>query len=376
MRRISSRWTPIAILATALVATACSDTVAPTVGADPSAAGALGSAATPSSALDQVSRALAMSLERPEARKAVRDAMRASTLNEHKLELQPFLATPGGQTVLAAMAAESGTPRAELEAAVAGLPLLDFYVPVGEQRRQWRATGNVAVVGTLAPVSAPYPAYGTDGERFGLDAAEGRKGTVLVALHPAEPKAEREDVRTVGAGEVIQDAGERDAATARGRSPKEPAEGGSVIASVPGQVYVQNMYTVYACDYFCQDPVFGGSDQLELEFKTWIGGVERKTYWYGVPTNGRWEYGINGWTGLTIRTDAPGYFENISVQIWESDNGGDDQWIALTRTGSQFPTPLGGGGNYRCNPDGTTAYAEWPCQFYVWREINAQFAIR
>lgn len=141
-------------------------------------------------------------------------------------------------------------------------------------------------------------------------------------------------------------------------------------------MYVRDLHAVYACDYFCSDPIFGGSDALELEFKTWIDGLnEVKTYWYNVPPNSSYD-APGGWPGLTIRNEiaAPGH--SLRIELWEADNGGDDRWIQIYRGAGPFNTTLTAGGNLRCNADGTTRYTEWPCYVFIWHEINANFATR
>lgn len=152
--------------------------------------------------LQVVARSFALAMQNDGARLAVRDALRDSPWNEHKLELREFLATDGGRTVLTAAGAAIGESPATLLARAQRLPAMELYVPSREQRLSWRGSGEVAVAATLdgdAPRVDGFDASGralTDALAYPADA--------VLLLAPAEFRTPRVDPQPRGAGEVIQ----------------------------------------------------------------------------------------------------------------------------------------------------------------------------
>lgn len=144
--------------------------------------------AAPSAGLSAVTYAFARAMEQAEVRGAVRDAMRASPVSEHKLVLQDYVQTQSGRYVLEQAARAAGTTPQALLAEIGKLPAMDFYVGTREQRLSWQGSASVAVVGTLqddAPVMAGFDARGRAVQQ------RGRERTSLEAvflLHPAENK--------------------------------------------------------------------------------------------------------------------------------------------------------------------------------------------
>lgn len=69
--------------------------------------------ATPAAA-QLVARALAAGMRYPAIRAHVRDALRSSRVNEHKVVLQDLITTPGGQRMLEAAAARVGVTPSDL----------------------------------------------------------------------------------------------------------------------------------------------------------------------------------------------------------------------------------------------------------------------
>ncbi|HWK89295.1 MAG TPA: hypothetical protein VNP72_04845 [Longimicrobium sp.] len=81
-----------------------------------------------------VARVLAGGMSNAAVRSGVRDALRDSEMNEHKLVLQEFVRTPAGAALVHASAARAGMADGALLAAVARLGQTDFYVPVPAHR--------------------------------------------------------------------------------------------------------------------------------------------------------------------------------------------------------------------------------------------------
>lgn len=93
-----------AVLAIAAVA-GCADPVAPPAASATAASQAAPAAMAPNAsstpdAAQVVARALAGGMRDPAIRALVRDVMRASRVNEHKVVLQDLIATPGGERIL------------------------------------------------------------------------------------------------------------------------------------------------------------------------------------------------------------------------------------------------------------------------------------
>lgn len=417
MRRAVHRTTWLIATTIPMLLAGCADQ--PTSTAAPTSPQMLTRVAAPSSGvaatLDTVARALAKGLRSEEARRTLLLAMRASPMVEHKLVLQEFIATARGHSVLSHVARESGHSAAELAAMINRLPALDFYLPSQAQRRSWRASANLVVNATLQPVRGNVPGYDVQGRAVLLTPAAVTDGVTLIGLHPAEPKARRMDPQPAGDGDVIEDADDGTMAVqyvdilpngaTRVTAPASMAElraprhgsgrtlttlsscddpnvlycddggggGGGSVGS--GSVWVTDFITAYACDYYCS----GIDDALEIEFKTNIDGTpEQKTYFYGVPPTEFYTQG-EGWTGLNIREPAPTSTQTVTIAVWESDTGGDDEWIVTIRSPGQFPTPLLAGGDPRCAEEqGNPAYgdARFSCAFgYIWGEVNAAFSL-
>lgn len=176
-----------------LLAAACdSPTSAPTL-APPEAA---------QTDLQVVSRSMAMGMKDPAARLAVRDALRDSPWNEHKLGFQEFLGTEAGGVLLNAAARAGGESPAELRARVGRLPEMELYVPSRDQRLSWRGNGEVAVAATLDLDAARIDGFGADGRSI-TDALSFPADAVLL-LAPAEFRTHRIDPQPRGVGQAIQ----------------------------------------------------------------------------------------------------------------------------------------------------------------------------
>ena len=199
-RRISV----LGMLAVAAVA-ACSERPLPTA----SAAASRDAGDAASTAEQRLARGLAMALASPEVRAAVRDAMRASEMTEHKLILGEFISTRQGQVLVGAAATALGTTGDAVAEAVRRLPPLDFYVPSRNSRRTWIGDANVALAIGLGTDLSHVTAFTVSGEPISYDLSQptnaANSHAVLFMLHRAEPKARRVNPQLRRSGLVIQD---------------------------------------------------------------------------------------------------------------------------------------------------------------------------
>ena len=188
----------------ALAAVACSPDAA-TIPPAPNeiAASRVGAPATGSE--QQLARSLALALQDPAIRGQVRDAMRASLVAEHKLVLQTFVQTASGQAMVQAAARKSGISVKNIEAQIAALPALDFYMPIRAHRQSWQGTDNVTVVATIDR-KGPFVAYTTAGAAVSLAGKTRDQIAPLFMLHPAEPAGRRVHPQAATPGSVIEDA--------------------------------------------------------------------------------------------------------------------------------------------------------------------------
>jgi hypothetical protein len=195
-----------ALLSTVLVAFGCSDLTSPRVASDRSAKDAVAarSPAEQEAALQQVARGVALALGDSRVRLGLRDALRDSPWNEHKLVFHEYLATDGGRHLADAAAAAVGLDHAEFMARVARLPSLDFYFVHGEQRRTWRGTPGVVVGATLDSDAGKEYRFDARGSAVPAPAGRGVPGYPLVALIPAESKGVRLSPQRKGEGDVIE----------------------------------------------------------------------------------------------------------------------------------------------------------------------------
>jgi hypothetical protein len=145
--------------------------------------------------LKHLAEAVAGAMQDAEVRLSVRDAMRDSPWNSHKLRLQEFLVTEQGQALADAAAIAAGESAEQFSDRAAGLPLLDFYVPSREGRKTWRATPGVAIDASL---------NFEDGNVYRFGPGDTGAPGVRMLLHPAESRAMRLNPQPAGLGEVIQ----------------------------------------------------------------------------------------------------------------------------------------------------------------------------
>ncbi len=164
-----------------------------------------GSALSIEASVDVVAHVFALGMASPDVRAAVRDAMRASPLTEHKLSLREFVTTAAGARLLRAAAGAGGIGLSDLRIMIAALPDLDFYVPARQHRLTWRGTGNHVVAVSLDG-HAPTRGYRGDGTAVAIDPTQAvPPENAVLLLQAAESKSPRVLPQPNRAGSVIQD---------------------------------------------------------------------------------------------------------------------------------------------------------------------------
>ncbi len=153
----------VVLCATALVA-GCSDSN-PAVG--PSAAalhGTAGATATAEQAtVNEIARAVSMALRDQGLRQRIKNDMRSSRFDEHKLDMRAYLHGQSGGILLAKMAKETGRSRDELLALVGRVRPLEMYFPVAAHRESWAGGPDLQVMGYLGESGQEPTAYTLDG---------------------------------------------------------------------------------------------------------------------------------------------------------------------------------------------------------------------
>jgi len=157
--------------------------------------------------LATLTRGFALALSDPAVSGRLRDALRDSPFNEHKLLLQDFAGTGTGQLLVGAAASRLDRPIAELEGLIEDLPPTDLYLPVRGHRTTWTGTPDLLVASYLSSPPSLI-AYDASGELVALDLERAPEVPVLV-MHPAEPRGRRAEV-IEPSGPVVQDPAESD----------------------------------------------------------------------------------------------------------------------------------------------------------------------
>lgn len=153
----------------------------------------------------QVARALAGAMKDADVRVQVRNAMRSSPFNEHKLVLQEFTGTRAGRRLVQAAAEASGRTERDIDALIAQLPAMDFYAPFAEHRLTWSGGSQVAVGAAIDIDATTFVAYMANGETTSHVSRSGTPEVAWLFIHPAEPKSRRQNPQANTPGSVIQD---------------------------------------------------------------------------------------------------------------------------------------------------------------------------
>lgn len=189
-----SRITATAMLGTALLALAgCADAERPDSPLAPSVSPSLSVSEGQSAertALNELTRAVALALQDPGLRQRIKNDMRASRHTvEHKLEFRSYLRGESGGILLVKMAKETGKSREDLLALVNAVRPLEFYMPVPEHRESWRGDANLLVASLLKDHTVP-TAYTLQGDPVMLH-AEVAPATPTLAIVPVETNFSR-----------------------------------------------------------------------------------------------------------------------------------------------------------------------------------------
>lgn len=141
-------------------------------------------------ALVKAAELLARSLEDDAVRQAVKNHMRASPYNEHKLEFRSYLVSQDGGPLLAAMAREYAAETADVLALLARIRPLELYMPVVEHRLTWTGDPDVVVAGLLEDHTIP-AGFTVTGEFHQFTSAEEAPDVPTLSLVPVETNFSR-----------------------------------------------------------------------------------------------------------------------------------------------------------------------------------------
>jgi len=396
----------------AIAAAACTDY--PTANSHPPSP----SIAAPTSAnelsADFVARAFALAMNDAAVRTAVRDAMRASEVTEHKLVLQDFVKTAAGEVVVAASAARAGVLPANIQEKIAGLPPLDFYLPSQAQRRAWNGEATTRVGYFLNHDASTARAYDLTGAIGALlDGRQSAEATFVLQL--AERKSRRISPQSRVPGMAIEDANDGTLSgslidhlpdgTARvteladivGLAPPslslsksqvpgprfiqiggprffvpcDPDCGGGTGAP-PDTTFLEDVVVINVCDNFdC-------GEGNEFEWHTYFSNNNGSTWTdrhdlrvEGVPSDVNEVWHI---PALFRKVHDP-YNEMIQSDVVETDFSSPDDHFGSPQWHQADDGYLKTEGEPRCNPtyyapNGTPYDCAQPPYYYVWREVG------
>jgi hypothetical protein len=293
----------------ALVGAACSDQ-----GPVPaSVAGSTAAATTPAAARERLAQALAVALNDPATRRAVKARLDGSNAPEGKVQFQAFVQS-NQATLLAALARASATTVGELLSDLDAARGLELYLPVPAQRAAWTGDASILVATIGSEREAPV-GFDLTGARRVLDRATPPAEPVL-ALVPQETDFTRGHAERVMA--CVDMCGDGTPGYGGGN----PSDGGN---PAPGLYLVQSHFNDY--------------------FESWVKGAPEFEYHvYGLGDNGQsvqlactgesqagqyqWDQNALDWTGsVMLLSDAdynayqarhPG--APIRIVAWEDDD--------------------------------------------------------
>lgn len=286
-------------------------------------------------ALRAMVRLLAEGLADPKAREALLQALQASPLTEHKVELASFVKSPEGQAVLRTAQQRLSTSGADVARIAAQLPPIDLYVPAGQHRMSWRATESIAVA-ALFDEATPLTAYLPGGQELSIDRtnATPTKAAVLV-LGPAEYKTVRPNASAmVGELATIEAATSVTPADAMcfedSCSGTGGGDGGGGPAAGPAQLRLGLIATWNLCDNnFCWE-----NNEFEFRSRDGVTGLSRTLRCTNVPATGATSGGVACYSNTVVNDAAPSEVGAVDVQVWETDFlPSDDYW-------ADFITPI------------------------------------
>lgn len=350
-----------------------------------------------------VARALALGMRDAAARIAVRDAMRASPLTEHKLVLGTFVQTPPGRVLIAAAAREAGTTVAALDSLIRGLPEADFYMPVRARRRSWQANGSMLVGAAFSSDLSTLTAYTPAGAEVRVPNGSAGANAPLLLIQPAERKSRRIAAQAPTAGNVIEDQNDGwlsgtivqylqngDSTVTELADILVPSmnggvrlllecdpqainceEGGGGGGAPADTTFLQDVVIIAVCDYFdCNQ----GNEFVWHTYFSTDGGAT-----FGNRTDVRFE-GVPStveatWHVPVIFKEPHTLNDVIQTDVVETDIGGsDDAFLPSPRWNSTEKNVIKSHGDLRCGPPPYPRPPQlggyYTCGQLIWREIQ------
>jgi hypothetical protein len=332
---------------------------------------------------DFVAKAIAIAMQSEAVRLAVRDAMRASPMSEHKLQLQEYL-TGGGGDVLLASIERSGIDRNTFLTNLKALPPLQFYVPARQQRLTWTGTPNV-LISPNTDETVPRLAYAPEGGATTLHVDRGElPEAVLFVLQRAEPMHHRVWSQGTAPGNVIQDASDRDFGGARIYYDAS----GKVVRTVEFADLRQRRMA-YDCGpeaFQCDEQSGGGFnsglylitlvnhgvcdnlcffESLEFEFRTTSQYNSAEQVSSELTGIGQYD----AWSGDFIISTYRPWNQWVEVGVWETDNTSGDDAFECQEVGPNWSACPNFLPRVQVSPGGTMSFAL--CQGLPWTCSNS-----
>ncbi len=222
-----------------------------------------------------VAVALAAALGERMVAAGLKDALRASPFNEHKLVLQEYLATSEGALLLSRTANVAQMTTEEFTHTVGRLPDMDFYMPFDEHRLSWRGDPSILVAVIEDPDAHSVQAFDHHGRSVIVNSFQARSSQrPLLILHPAEPKTRRVEVRQT-AGGTIQDEDEStdteivvifERGASRGMTPHAMCDGEDCSGGGSGTLPLQFTVSEFIIYHHFEGP-FMGDMEIEILYQ-------------------------------------------------------------------------------------------------------------
>lgn len=276
-------------------------------------------------------RAIAIALVEPEIRQQILGDMRDSPFSEHKLVLQDYFRTPGGERVLDAIQ-RAGIDAGKLRSALQGAARIQFYVPNTAQRSSWQGTADVLVAASLIQ-DPPTLGFAPTGQPVPIELGKGKMPSGIGALFVlqwaepmfrrwAGPTAAKETIQMpnesqMGSGHVVKDESGRIISTTDDMDTglfgvTASAITASATAGEPAGTYLTTLSNdAGVCDHFL-------CDDLEFEFistATDDPNVYTSAELTGISTDAG-----SVWHGLwQVHTSRAINGVKIETQVWEVD---------------------------------------------------------
>lgn len=185
------------------------------------------SSASTAEELTGIARGLAMALANDDLAAKLRDLLRESPYNEHKILLAELLSSDEGVAILREASLRLGLQERYLSTLIPQLRPLDVYLPFREHRVSWLGTSNVMVGIVSDDEGFGALVYDGEGNSFHLRAQGELPHSPLIIMHPAEQRARRRNIRAFEGG-TVQDPFEKDETEARVLGPEDAARDRSI----------------------------------------------------------------------------------------------------------------------------------------------------